>query len=212
MPRTRWSSDFYWGSRSESQRPRNIAEVAIALHASLVPIGDAEPVYLIARTQRIGDLGRRAEIFRSRPPELLHWSPTCYAAPTRSGSIRPSPGPAGAAPPSGQLLVDGPRAVPEIALSGSFTTAARLLGSTQPTISRQVAEVEAAAGPMVHSRVPRRRGRPDTAPPATWCWPGYRYSRRHRRSTAGASSVSKSCLGRWYFAAKAARISSASAR
>jgi DNA-binding transcriptional LysR family regulator len=46
----------------------------------------------------------------------------------------------------GELTVAGLRVVREIALSGSFTAAARLLGYSQPAISRQVAAAEAAAG------------------------------------------------------------------
>ena len=45
-----------------------------------------------------------------------------------------------------ELTLAGLRVVREIALTGSFTAAARLLGYTQPTISRQVAAMEAAAG------------------------------------------------------------------
>jgi DNA-binding transcriptional LysR family regulator len=45
-----------------------------------------------------------------------------------------------------ELTVAGLRVVREIALSGSFTAAARLLGYSQPAISRQVAAIEAAAG------------------------------------------------------------------
>ncbi|WP_326834786.1 LysR substrate-binding domain-containing protein [Amycolatopsis rhabdoformis] len=45
-----------------------------------------------------------------------------------------------------EVTVTGLRAVREIALSGSFTAAARLLGYSQPAISRQVAAMEAAAG------------------------------------------------------------------
>ena len=45
-----------------------------------------------------------------------------------------------------ELTVAGLRAVREIALTGSFTAAARLLGYSQPAISRQVAAMEAAAG------------------------------------------------------------------
>ena len=45
-----------------------------------------------------------------------------------------------------ELTVVGLRVVREIALSGSFTAAARLLGYSQPAISRQVAAIEAAAG------------------------------------------------------------------
>src|ERR1700755_992657 len=45
-----------------------------------------------------------------------------------------------------ELTVSGLRVVREIALSGSFTAAARLLGYSQPAISRQVAAIEAAAG------------------------------------------------------------------
>ena len=47
---------------------------------------------------------------------------------------------------SPDVTVAGLRLVREIALTGSFTAAARLLGYTQPTISRQVAAMEAAAG------------------------------------------------------------------
>jgi DNA-binding transcriptional LysR family regulator len=43
----------------------------------------------------------------------------------------------------------------EIALSGSFTAAARLLGYSQPAISRQVAAMEAAAGHPLFIREPR---------------------------------------------------------
>ncbi|WIX77283.1 LysR family transcriptional regulator [Amycolatopsis carbonis] len=45
-----------------------------------------------------------------------------------------------------ELTLAGLRVVREIALSGSFTAAARLLGYSQPAISRQVAAMEAAAG------------------------------------------------------------------
>ena len=45
-----------------------------------------------------------------------------------------------------ELTVAGLRVVREIALCGSFTAAARLLGYSQPAISRQVAAIEAAAG------------------------------------------------------------------
>lgn len=45
-----------------------------------------------------------------------------------------------------ELTVAGLRVVREIALTGSFTAAARLLGYSQPAISRQVAAMEAAAG------------------------------------------------------------------
>src|SRR3984957_6108158 len=44
------------------------------------------------------------------------------------------------------LTVSRLRLVREIALSGSFTAAARLLGYSQPAISRQVGAIEAAAG------------------------------------------------------------------
>jgi DNA-binding transcriptional LysR family regulator len=44
------------------------------------------------------------------------------------------------------LTVSGLRVVREIALSGSFTAAARLLGYSQSAISRQVGAIEAAAG------------------------------------------------------------------
>lgn len=46
----------------------------------------------------------------------------------------------------GALTVAGLRVVREIALTGSFTAAARLLGYSQPAISRQVAAMETAAG------------------------------------------------------------------
>ena len=45
-----------------------------------------------------------------------------------------------------ELTVSGLRVVREIALSGSFTAAARLLGYSQSAISRQVGAIEAAAG------------------------------------------------------------------
>ncbi|GAA5167408.1 LysR family transcriptional regulator [Amycolatopsis dongchuanensis] len=45
-----------------------------------------------------------------------------------------------------ELTIAGLRVVREIALTGSFTAAARLLGYSQPAISRQVAAMEAAAG------------------------------------------------------------------
>ena len=45
-----------------------------------------------------------------------------------------------------ELTVAGLKAVREIALTGSFTAAARLLGYSQPAISRQVAAMESAAG------------------------------------------------------------------
>jgi DNA-binding transcriptional LysR family regulator len=54
-----------------------------------------------------------------------------------------------------ELTVSGLRVVREIALSGSFTAAARLLGYSQPAISRQVAAVEAAAGEPLFIREPR---------------------------------------------------------
>jgi DNA-binding transcriptional LysR family regulator len=50
------------------------------------------------------------------------------------------------------LSLTGLRVVREIALTGSFTAAARLLGYTQPTISRQVAAMEAAAGSSLFIR------------------------------------------------------------
>lgn len=52
----------------------------------------------------------------------------------------------GYARPMSELTVAGLRVVREIALTGSFTAAARLLGYSQPAISRQVAAMEAAAG------------------------------------------------------------------
>ena len=55
-----------------------------------------------------------------------------------------------------ELTVAGLRVVREIALSGSFTAAARLLGYSQSAISRQVAAVEAAAGYPLFVR--ERRG------------------------------------------------------
>ena len=51
--------------------------------------------------------------------------------------------------------MSGLRVVREIALSGSFTAAARLLGYSQPAISRQVAAMEAAAGYPLFVREPR---------------------------------------------------------
>jgi DNA-binding transcriptional LysR family regulator len=45
-----------------------------------------------------------------------------------------------------ELTFAGLRVAREVALSGSFTAAARLLGYSQPAISRQVAAIEAAAG------------------------------------------------------------------
>ena len=54
-----------------------------------------------------------------------------------------------------ELTVSGLRVVREIALSGSFTAAARLLGYSQPAISRQVAAIEAAAGETLFVREPR---------------------------------------------------------
>lgn len=54
-----------------------------------------------------------------------------------------------------ELTVSGLRVVREIALSGSFTAAARLLGYSQPAISRQVAAVEAAAGTPLFVRETR---------------------------------------------------------
>ena len=54
-----------------------------------------------------------------------------------------------------EVTVSGLRVVREIALSGSFTAAARLLGYSQPAISRQVAAMEAAAGYPLFIREPR---------------------------------------------------------
>ncbi|KAA2265381.1 LysR family transcriptional regulator [Solihabitans fulvus] len=54
-----------------------------------------------------------------------------------------------------ELTLTGLRVVREIALTGSFTAAARLLGYTQPTISRQVAAMEAAAGAPLFVRAGR---------------------------------------------------------
>jgi DNA-binding transcriptional LysR family regulator len=54
-----------------------------------------------------------------------------------------------------EVTVSGLRVVREIALSGSFTAAARLLGYSQPAISRQVAAMEAAAGYPLFVREPR---------------------------------------------------------
>lgn len=54
-----------------------------------------------------------------------------------------------------ELTIAGLRVVREIALSGSFTAAARLLGYSQPAISRQVAAMEAAAGYPLFIREPR---------------------------------------------------------
>ncbi|MEW2500887.1 MULTISPECIES: LysR substrate-binding domain-containing protein [unclassified Amycolatopsis] len=51
-----------------------------------------------------------------------------------------------------ELTVAGLRVVREIASSGSFTAAARLLGYSQPAISRQVAAMEAAAGQALFVR------------------------------------------------------------
>jgi DNA-binding transcriptional LysR family regulator len=53
------------------------------------------------------------------------------------------------------VTVSGLRVIREIALSGSFTAAARLLGYSQPAISRQVAAMEAAAGYPLFIREPR---------------------------------------------------------
>jgi DNA-binding transcriptional LysR family regulator len=53
------------------------------------------------------------------------------------------------------MTVSGLRVIREIALSGSFTAAARLLGYSQPAISRQVAAMEAAAGHPLFIREPR---------------------------------------------------------
>lgn len=54
-----------------------------------------------------------------------------------------------------ELTLAGLRVVREVALSGSFTAAARALGYSQPAISRQVAAVEAAAGGALFVREPR---------------------------------------------------------
>lgn len=54
-----------------------------------------------------------------------------------------------------EFTVSGLRVVREIAASGSFTAAARLLGYSQPAISRQVAAAEAAAGEPLFIREPR---------------------------------------------------------
>jgi DNA-binding transcriptional LysR family regulator len=54
-----------------------------------------------------------------------------------------------------EVTVSGLRVIREIALAGSFTAAARLLGYSQPAISRQVAAMEAAAGYPLFVREPR---------------------------------------------------------
>ena len=54
-----------------------------------------------------------------------------------------------------ELTVSGLRVVREIALSGSFTAAARLLGYSQSAISRQVGVIEAAAGQPLFIREAR---------------------------------------------------------
>ena len=54
-----------------------------------------------------------------------------------------------------EVTVSGLRVIREIALSGSFTATARLLGYSQPAISRQVAAMEAAAGYPLFIREPR---------------------------------------------------------
>jgi DNA-binding transcriptional LysR family regulator len=54
-----------------------------------------------------------------------------------------------------EVTVSGLRVIREIALAGSFTAAARLLGYSQPAISRQVAAMEAAAGYPLFIREPR---------------------------------------------------------
>ena len=54
-----------------------------------------------------------------------------------------------------EVTVSGLRVIREIALSGSFTAAARLLGYSQPAISRQVAAMETAAGYPLFIREPR---------------------------------------------------------
>jgi DNA-binding transcriptional LysR family regulator len=54
-----------------------------------------------------------------------------------------------------EVTISGLRVIREIALSGSFTAAARLLGYSQPAISRQVAAMEAAAGHPLFIREPR---------------------------------------------------------
>ena len=54
-----------------------------------------------------------------------------------------------------EVTVSGLRVIREIARSGSFTAAARLLGYSQPAISRQVAAMEAAAGYPLFIREPR---------------------------------------------------------
>lgn len=51
-----------------------------------------------------------------------------------------------------ELTVAGLRVVREIALTGSFTAAARTLGYSQPAISRQVAAMETAAGAALFIR------------------------------------------------------------
>jgi DNA-binding transcriptional LysR family regulator len=54
-----------------------------------------------------------------------------------------------------EVTISGLRVIREIAVSGSFTAAARLLGYSQPAISRQVAAMEAAAGHPLFIREPR---------------------------------------------------------
>ena len=54
-----------------------------------------------------------------------------------------------------ELTVSGLRVVREIALSGSFTAAARLLGYSQSAISRQIGAIEAAAGQPLFIREAR---------------------------------------------------------
>lgn len=79
-------SDFYWVSRPDSRHSRNLAdrpEVGVVIYDSQVPLLAAEAVYLTAHAEQVGeqDIGRCAELFRSRLPELASFGPERLRAP-----------------------------------------------------------------------------------------------------------------------------------